>query len=193
MIELATMSQAERAQNQIERLQRDAAAHPSDPELALSFAGALLDNGQVEEALAAYRELLTRNADSSVWSRAGKSLAQSGQYGLAVDFLKRAAADSAEARLDLAIALAFSSGPQEALKALEDVPESERNGDYLLMKARILDSAGREEESHKLLAQGLRLSSLRADVAQQTALWLLRRNRAGSVECNYSGYQEQSG
>ncbi len=178
MIELATMSQAERAQNQIERLQRDAAAHPSDPELALSFAGALLDNGQVEEALAAYRELLTRNADSGVWRRAGKSLAQSRQYGLAVDFLKRAAADSAEARLDLAIALAFTSGPQEALKALEDVPESERNGDYLLMKARILDSAGREQESHKLLAQGLSLSSMRPDVAQQTALWLLSRNRA---------------
>ena len=58
MIELATMSQAERARSQIERLRRDAAAHPSDSELALSLAGLLLENGQTEEALVTYRELL---------------------------------------------------------------------------------------------------------------------------------------
>ena len=45
------------------------------------------------------------------------------------------------------------------------------------MKARILDSAGKEEEARKLLAKGLSMSSSRADVAQQTALWLLGRNR----------------
>jgi tetratricopeptide (TPR) repeat protein len=176
MIELATMSHAERAKNQIERLRREAAAHQSDPELALSLAGLLLDNGQVDEALATYRELLTRNADTRVWHRAGQALARAGQYELAIEFLKRAA-DSPEARLDLAIALAFTSGPREALEALDRVSDRERNGDYFLMKARILDSAGKEEESRKLLAEGLRLSSSRADVAQQTALWLLHRSR----------------
>jgi Flp pilus assembly protein TadD len=177
MIELATMPQAERMHRQIERLRRDAAAHPSDPELALSLAGLLLDSGQVEEALAAYRELLTRNADNSVWNRAGKALARSGQYTVAVDFLKRAAATVPGSRLDLAAALAFSGESESAIEAINEVPERERGGDYLLLKARILDAAGRRDEAEKFLTQGLRLSSSRADVAQQIASWLVSRNR----------------
>jgi tetratricopeptide (TPR) repeat protein len=178
MIELATMPQAERTQRQIERLQRDVKEHPSDPELLLNFAGLLLADGQIAKATDAYRELLMRNADSGIWYRAGKSLSLAGRYELAIEFLKRAAPDVVKARLDLAIALSFEGRTKQAVDVIQEVPETERGGDYFLTKARILNAAGQDAEAEKALSDGLRLSSSRADVAQRTAIWLLARNRA---------------
>jgi tetratricopeptide (TPR) repeat protein len=177
MFELATMSPEQRMQLQIRRLREDARTHPSDPELSLHLAGLLLANGQTEEALAVYGDLLTRNADSSIWERAGKSLARAGQYQMARDFLKRAAADNPVLRLDLAIAVYFADGADQALQVMEEVSEKERDGDYLLMKARILDAAGRSEAAETSLQEGMRRASTRADVAQQAALLLIRWNR----------------
>jgi thioredoxin-like negative regulator of GroEL len=166
MIELATMSQEERTGREIERLRRDARTHPSDPELQLQLADLLLTDGRTEEAAAAYRELLTRYADSRIWHRAGTALAQAGEYKLARDFLERAA-DIPAARLDLAIALFFTGGPREALSAIERVPETERGGDYWLMKARILEAAGQDAEVEKILCEDWRGSISRPDVAME--------------------------
>lgn len=181
MFELATMSQRERMELEIKRLREDARTHPSDPELLLHLAGLLLANGQTEEAIAAYRELLTRNADSKVWQEAGTTLLGAAHYQLAREFLERASADFPKARLDLAIALFFAEGPQQALKAMQEVPEREQDGDYLLMKARILDAAGQNAEADLVLQEGLRHPFSRADVAEQAASMLFRRNRLGEA------------
>ena len=172
MIELATLPSAERTRREIERLRQDARTHPSDPELQLSLASLLLADGRTDEAAAEFRELLTLNADSRIWERAGQSLLAAGQYALARDFLQRAAAP-----LDLAIALFFTDGPQAALQAIAKVPAGEQAGDYLLMKARILDAAGQGAEAADALREGLRLSPSRPEVARQTALLLLRHGQ----------------
>jgi tetratricopeptide (TPR) repeat protein len=177
MFELATMPQAERTQLQINRLRQDSRAHPGDPELALHLAGLLLSHGQTEEAMSVYRELLARDADSAIWQQAGTTLARAGQYQMARDFLKGAVVDLPKARLDLAIALFFTDGPEHALKAMNEVSEGDQDGDFLLMKARILDAIGRPGEAEKVLQEGLRRSSTRADVAQQAVALLLARNR----------------
>jgi tetratricopeptide (TPR) repeat protein len=177
MIELATMSQAERTQREVERLRHDALTHPGQPELQLHLAELLLTSGQTEQATAAYRELLTRNAGSSIWQQAGATLVRAGQYQMARDFLGRAVADIPKARLDLAIALLSVEGPEPALEAIDQMPEAERDGDYLLMKAHLLDSAGRTAEAEKILLEGLRRSVSRPDVTQQAALLLFRYNR----------------
>jgi tetratricopeptide (TPR) repeat protein len=131
---------------------------------------------QAQQATAAYRELLTRNADTRIWQQAGTTLVRAGQYQLARDFLTRAVADIPKALLDFAIALLSVEGPQQALDAIDQMPEAERDGDYLLMKAHILDVAGRSAEVEKILQEGLRRSFSRPDVAQQTALLLFRHN-----------------
>jgi tetratricopeptide (TPR) repeat protein len=79
--------------------------------------------------------------------------------------------------LELAIALSVTSGPGEALKVLEQTPEAERGGDYLLLRARLLDASGQKVEAEKALQAGLRQSSSRPQVAQQAALLLLSRDR----------------
>ena len=105
------------------------------------------------------------------------SLVRAERYELAVDFLRRAAPASPAACLELAIAIYFTAGPEQAISVLEQVPEAERGGDYLLLKARLLDASGRNSEAEQALQAGLRLSYSRPQVAQQAVLLLLSRDR----------------
>ncbi len=177
MIESASLSVAERTRREIERFRRDAADHPEDSELRLHLAVLLLSDGRSDEALGEFRKLLSGNAEGRTWEEAGTALVRVGEYQLARQFLERAVKERPAARLDLAIAIFFGEGPKQALNVLEEVPERERNGDYLLMKARILDAAGESAAAERLLSQGLRQATYRPQVAQQGALLLLRLGR----------------
>jgi Flp pilus assembly protein TadD len=177
MFELATLPAAVGAEREIARLRVDARSHPGDPELQLHLARLLLLDGRVEEATSEFRTLSTMHADSRIWAECGASLARAGQYELARQFLERAAADRPAARLDLAIALFFTAGPNQALQAIETVPDGEHVGDYWLMKSRILDATGQGEEAEKALQEGLRYSASRPEVTQQGALMLVRHGR----------------
>lgn len=181
MIELATMPAEERMAHEVDRLRRDAHSHPGDPELQLHLAQLLLADGGAPEATEEFRTLLALNAGSRIWAEAGASLVHVGQYALARDFLERSVNDHPAASLDLAIALFFTAGPEQALQAIEKVPGRQQAGDYLLMKARILDAAGRGAEAEKILDEGLRQSTFRPDVAQQGAFLFLRHDRKGAA------------
>jgi len=128
--------------------------------------------------MAAFRELLTRNADGRIWEQAGKSLVRAGQYALAKDFLERA---TPAARLDLAIAVFFTDGPRAALTAIGEAPDRDHAGDYLLLKAWILDAAGERAAADQALREGLRHSPSRPEPARLAALLLLERDRKTEV------------
>jgi tetratricopeptide (TPR) repeat protein len=177
MIESATLAPAERSKREIERLRHDAGTHPDDPELQLRLASLLLTEGSVEQAALEFRTLLTRNAESRIWQQAGSFLLGFEQYPLAKEFLQRAAVQTPAANLDLAIALFFLEGPATALTTLDRVPEKERSGDYLLLKAQILDAAGEGGEAEKILEQGRQLTISRPRIARQAALLLVRHDR----------------
>jgi tetratricopeptide (TPR) repeat protein len=191
MIELATLPVAERTAREIKRLREDARSHPGDPELQLRLALLLLVDGQSEEAAGEFRTLLTMNADSRIWAEGGAALVGAEQYALALEFLERASAETPAARLDLAIALFFTDGPKRALQVIDTVPEGEQAGDYLLMKARILDAAGQSAEAENVLQEGLRRSISRPHVAQQAALLLLQHHRPAEAQ-NILGLALQS-
>lgn len=176
MIELATLSSSERARREIERLQHDARTHPGDPELQSQLASLLLAEGRVEDAKIEFLELLTLNGDTRIWEQAGTNLLRAQQYELARKFLQRAA-DTPGARLGSAIAQFFTGGPEVALEEIEKIPEGERAGDYFLLKARILDAAGRRAEAEEALQQGLRASTSRPEIAEQATLLLLQYHR----------------
>ena len=177
MIELATLPEGEQRRREIERFRRLANSRPDDPVLHMHLAGLLMADGRVEEAEIKFRELLNMNTDSRLCEEAGRSLVRAGQYALAGEFLRRAADESPDARLDLAIALFHTAGPDAALQTLETVPEGERAGDFWLMKAKIHDAAGRAEEAQEMLTEGLRRAALRSQVVQMGALLLARYGR----------------
>ena len=177
MIESASLPAAERGSREIERLRKGAEAHQDDPELQLRLASLLLAEGRVDEAEAEFRVLLTRNAESRTWQQAGSFLLSFERYPLARDFLERAAPGNPAANLDLAIAVFFLEGPAKALSILEQVPGQQRSGDYLLLKAKILDAAGQGGESENVLEQGLELPISRPQIAREAALLLVRHDR----------------
>ncbi len=174
MIEAAGLPAAERSRREIERLRQDAGTHPDDPELQLHLASLLLADGQVEDAVAEFRVLLTRNADNGTWQQAGSFLLSFEQYALAREFLERAVGGNPAANLDLAAAVFFLDGPAKALTTLDGVPAAQRSGDYLLLKAKILDAAGQGSEAEKILRQGMSLSISRPQIAREAALLLVR-------------------
>ncbi|MDQ6708474.1 MAG: tetratricopeptide repeat protein, partial [Acidobacteriota bacterium] len=177
MIELATLPSAERTRREIDRLKHDARTHPGDPELQLQFASLLLAEGRMEEARNEFHELSTRNLDARVWERAGTTLLRAHQYDLAREFLKRAGDGGASVGLSLAIAQFFTSGAKDALEELEKTPDGERTADYFLLKAKLLDAAGRSEEAQKALRKGLTNSASRPEIAEQATVLLLQRHR----------------
>jgi len=177
MIESAGLPAADRSKREIERLRTEAAAHPDDPELELRLASLLLAAGRVEESEVEFRVLLARNAPNRTWEQAGSFLLGFERYALAREFLQRAAAANPAASLDLATATFFLDGPAKALIVLDQVPGQQRTGDYLLLKAKILDAAGQAGESEKVLEQGLQLSISRPQLAREAALLLVRHDR----------------
>jgi len=181
MIEAASLTRAERSERLIEELRGAAAASPFNPSLKMNLAGALLAEGRAEEAAAAFRELLAADPPSALLYEAGTTLLRFEQYALARDFLERAATETPAARLDLAMAVFFTAGPQAALKTLEQVPAGEDTGDYLLMKADLLDAAGQIAEADTILDESLHYSISRPRLAQEAALLLIRHRQSAKA------------
>jgi tetratricopeptide (TPR) repeat protein len=177
MIELATLSAPEQREREIERFRRGAREHPDRADYQMNLARLLLADRRNEEALREFRVLLGLNASAKVWEEAGSFLLNSKEYALAREFLERAVSERPSARLDLAVAVFYTEGPEQALHYLETIPKEEMTGDGLLLKAELFDAAGKESEAEKTLDQGLRQASVKPRMVQQAAVLLVRRNR----------------
>jgi tetratricopeptide (TPR) repeat protein len=177
MIDMATLSAPEQRKREIERFRRDAREHPDRPDYQMHLASLLLADGRNEEALREFRGLLGLNASAKVREEAGDFLLSAKEYALAREFLQRAAPERPSAHLDLAVAIFYTEGPEPALRYLETIPKGEMTGDGLLLKASLLEAAGKESEAEKTLDQGLRQLSVKPRMVQQAAVLLLRRNR----------------
>ncbi len=176
MIELATLPEAERRRREIERFRAMAASRPDDPKLQLHLAELILADGRTEEALKEFRKLLELNAEAELIEQAGRTLLGADQPEAARQFLERVVTERPAARLDLALAVSATEGVEAALKALGEPPQ-ERAGDYLLLKAALLDAAGRPEQAAQVLTQGLAAAGSRADIARHAAALLVRYDR----------------
>jgi tetratricopeptide (TPR) repeat protein len=149
-----------------------ARARPDDPLLQLNLAGLLLADGQVSEALREYKTLSTLNGDAAIWAQAGRALLDAGEYQAARWFLEQAGS-----HLQLAEALLLAADPAAALKTLEKIPTADRSAEYQLLRARVLDAAGRSEESSQLLAETLKQGTLPPGQARQAGLLLAKSGR----------------
>jgi tetratricopeptide (TPR) repeat protein len=178
IIESALLAPAERSSRNIARLHELILASPNDPSLKLNLGISLLVDGKPDEAAIVFRELLASKTPSAIVQKAGTALLGYEQYDLAREILERAAAQTQDALVDLAIAVYYSQGAKSALKVLEKIPEGVYRGDYLMIKAEILDSAGQASEADRTIEQGLRYAISRPKLAEESALLLVRHNQA---------------
>jgi Flp pilus assembly protein TadD len=115
------------------------AKNPHDILLKTRLAKVLLERGDTDEAVGIFQSILAGGADNDTLADCGKALMQHEQYQLAVDFLQKVPNPG----LDLIIALLHTAGAEAALEKLDNVPDGLRDGDYYLLRAQVLDSAGK--------------------------------------------------
>ena len=80
----------------------------------------------------------------------------------------------AQTRIDLALLLFRGQGPDAALQKLDETPETERSGDYYLLRAQLLDAQGKVEEAAAALNQSLRTAPTRVDLYYEAVGFLLK-------------------
>jgi tetratricopeptide (TPR) repeat protein len=155
------------------------AANPSDPELKVQMGTMLLDEGKTEEALASFHDVLALSPDQHVLREGATVLLQHEQYAAARDFLVPivAATPSVDDRLDLATATFHAVGAAPSLAEIDKISVEDRNGDFYLLRAQILDALGRSQESAEALNAGFQKDPRRADLYLWAALFLLKHGK----------------
>lgn len=152
---------------------------PDDPALQVKLGKALLVEGNTGEALEAFHKVLSLTTDPDVMADCANTLLGSEQYAVAQEFLTRlieARPDFEGARLDLAIAAFHSTGPEAGLQEIEKIPLAERNGDYYLLRAQILDTQGDGQGAVDSLNRAFQVAGTRPDLYFQAALYLIKHN-----------------
>jgi tetratricopeptide (TPR) repeat protein len=159
----------------MESLQRNIATRPNDPALRVQLGKALLRQAKPEQAIEAFRVVPKLTADPALLATCGKVLFDYGQYAAAREFLEPAVTanpSAADLRLALAISVFHSTGAKEALRLLDETPLPQRQGDYYLLRAELLDVLGKPQDAAEALNQGIQLSPTRSDLYLQAALFL---------------------
>jgi tetratricopeptide (TPR) repeat protein len=164
----------------MENLQRSITTRPDAPNLRVQLGKSLLHEGKADKALESFRAVLKLTSDPAVLATCGKALFDDGQYAASLEFLEPAvAADpaDAEARLDLAMAVFHSAGPEEALKRLAETPSQQRKGDYFLLRAQILDAMQRPEQAAEALDRAFDAAPTSSDLYFEAALFLIKHKQ----------------
>lgn len=157
----------------LESIQAAVNENPNDVALKARLAEYLLEQGEIKRAAAVFQEVLAGGAGSATLADCGKALLEHQQYGLAAEFLRK----SPNAKLDLAIALFHSAGPQAGLAALDEIPAGQRAGDYFVLRAKILDSMGKTADAADALDRGIREAPHRADMYFEAAAFLIQHSQ----------------
>jgi tetratricopeptide (TPR) repeat protein len=160
-------------------LREFAAADPQDSELQLLLAKALLSKGNAKQAAEVFQRIKASSSDPKLLTKCGKALLDAKQYAMAQDFLSAAVnnaaiASDSDTRLDLAMAVFHVDGAQKALPVLDKIPAPQRNGDYFLLKAQLLDAMGQPRQAAGALNQAFRLAPRRPELYFQAALFLAK-------------------
>ena len=150
------------------------AENPHDTMLQSRLAKVLLERGDTDEAVSIFRSILTGEADNDTLADCGRMLVRHEQYQLAMDFLQQVK----DPGLDLIIALFHTAGAEASLQKLDNVPDGRRDGDYYLLRAQVLDSAGKSMEAADSLNRSVRSSPARADIYFRAAEFLIKHGHS---------------
>lgn len=177
IIESATLSPAERERRVLSQLRIAAREKPDEPELKLSLGTALLETGNRAEAMATFDDLFAGKPAPAIAESAGTALLRFEQYAAARKFLELAVVERPEARMDLALAVFFTGGGDAALRILDQVASNSHEGDEFLLRALVLEAAGRASDADQAIQKSLQCPIVRPRLAEEVAVSLLRHRR----------------
>lgn len=180
LLDFLSLPPQEQSERYLDNVRRRVALNPSDVKLQARLGKTLLALGKVAEAREAFRQVLALTPDPQALSECGRVLLHHQQYDLARECLARAvAAGAADAntRLDLAISVFHTVDPSAALAEVDKTEAAQRNGDYYLLRAEILDAMGEIAAAEEDLDRGLRAAPTRPDLYFQAALFLIKHDQ----------------
>jgi len=151
----------------------------TDYALQSKLARLLMGDGRTDEALSSYHQILAGQADPDVLLACARDLMKFHNYELALQFQRKVIATSPSpgAWLDLAVATAETSGPGAALQELHKTPADDRNSDYYLLEAQLLDKLGRLQDAVASLNRSIGLAPDRADLYLSATMFLFKNRR----------------
>ena len=150
------------------------AKNPRDVLLKTRLAKILLERGDTDEAVTIFESILAGGADNDTLADCGRTLVQHEQYQLAMEFLQKVPNPG----LDPIIALLHTAGAEAALEKLDNVPDVQRDGDYYLLRAQVLDSAGKSVQAADSLNRSIHCSPTRADIYSRAAQFLIKHGHS---------------
>jgi predicted Zn-dependent protease len=173
-LSLSPEEQRARYRAGVERtVQRD----PSNAEAEVRYLELLLDDGKTEEAEMAAGRIAELKPSLALREETARALIAAQQYKTAQQFIGQFGA-SDELQLDLAIANAHLADATAGLQEMDRIPVEERNGDYYLALAMILESAGRTADASAAMREALERRPARADLYRELAALLINDHRA---------------
>ena len=164
----------------MENLRRTITTRPDDPGLRVQLGKALLRQDKTQEAIEAFRAAHKLTSNPDLLATCGKALFDFEQYAAAREFLEPAVdanPSATDLRLDLAIAAFHSASAEDALKVLDETPPRQRQGDYFLLRAQILDAMQKPEEAAQALNRGFDAAPTRADLYHEAAMFLIKHKQ----------------
>lgn len=179
LFEYLTLPPAEQQARYAANLQKLIDTNPNEPGLKVRWAKLMLAQGKPADAAAACGEARRLAAEPKLLDECGRALLQHGEYNAARAFYRElvSADPHAPARLDLAISVFHTGAPAAALEELDRIPEPQRRGDYYLVRAQVLDAAGRFEDAVAALNRGFRAEPTRAELYVEASSFLLKHQR----------------
>ena len=174
LFDFLNLSPTEQNAKYLDSVRAAVAKNPHDVLLETRLAKVLLERGGTDEAVSIFQSILAAGADNDTLADCGRTLVQQEQYQLAMDFLQKVPNPG----LDLIIALFHTAGAEAALEKLDNVPDGQRDGDYYLLRAQVLDSAGKSVEAADSLNRSIRSSPTRADMYLQAAEFLVKHGHS---------------
>lgn len=178
VLEFLSLPQDQQRERYFQGLQKSIGINPERSDLQIRLGNELLARKRFDEAISAYRRAAA-GGDPDRLSQIAQALLERGQYAAAREFLLKLVASRPDrtARLDLAIATFRAVSPAAGLEELEKIPMPDRDGDYFLLRAQILDRLGRFDDAVAALNQSFRAEPKRADLYFEASQFLLKHRR----------------
>ena len=152
------------------------AADPNDTSAKLRYLKLLLGDEAWRQAEGLAGEIVALKPGPSVVAEAGRAFLDAKRYATAKELLQQCS-QAPDATLDLAIAVFHADGADAGLQLMDVVPQAQRDGDYYLARAQMLDQCGRFLEAAAAAQQALRAAPTRVELYCQVTLFLIKNGR----------------
>ncbi len=180
LVDFLSLSPQEQTAHFRERIVKAAQEDKTNVAVQVEYIQLLLADSQFDHAAQCANQLLALNPPPGVPANIGHLFLEANQFAVAKQFLDKAresGASSLELLVDQAIATSHAVNAESGLTLLNQVPEAQRNGDYYLARAQMLDAAGQFEPAVNALNQALRAAPKRPEFYREAAFFLLKHNR----------------